>query len=236
MPSCLGHSVTLAQLLLPLRKDTVLTAWSNPGHLPTMMVVTALVLCTAVTLCASTVLLSEEQLAAPVNNASLIAQINADPRSTWVASASQRFAQSKLADAVALCGAWTHTSHPDGRTPPNLPVKQPSFETAVLPKDFDPREAWPWCPSISHVRDQTDCGACWAFGSTQAFNDRHCIKTNDTALLSPQDTASCCSGSSCLYSNGCVGGWCVLSMQRRSPWLAGLSSARAGLAPHGYGS
>merc|ERR1712072_1669745 len=44
-----------------------------------------------------------------------------------------------------------------------------------------------------HVRDQSNRGSCWAFGSTEAFNDRYCIKTGDaTTLFSPEDTVSCC--------------------------------------------
>eukprot|EP00297_Palpitomonas_bilix_P011902 CAMPEP_0113871186 /NCGR_PEP_ID=MMETSP0780_2-20120614/2503_1 /TAXON_ID=652834 /ORGANISM="Palpitomonas bilix" /LENGTH=331 /DNA_ID=CAMNT_0000856549 /DNA_START=93 /DNA_END=1088 /DNA_ORIENTATION=+ /assembly_acc=CAM_ASM_000599 len=85
-----------------------------------------------------------------------------------------------------------------------LPVVEAAFDGSI-PESFDVRENWPECASVTgFVRDQADCGSCWAFGSTEAFNDRLCIASGGqfTTLLSPQDTASCCS--SCGY--GCDGG------------------------------
>lgn len=50
-------------------------------------------------------------------------------------------------------------------------------------------------------------GSCWAFATTEALNDRMCIKGKlSTTLLSPTDTAACCSGMACGFSNGCNGG------------------------------
>jgi len=78
----------------------------------------------------------------------------------------------------------------------------------TIPESFDVRTNWPECAAITgRVRDQSNCGSCWAFGSTEAFNDRHCIATGDaTTVFSAQDTNSCCSGIHCKFSNGCNGG------------------------------
>ena len=54
--------------------------------------------------------------------------------------------------------------------------------------------------------------SCWAFGSTEAFNDRLCISNvtspTDTflQLMSVEDTTACRSGVNCGFSNGCNGG------------------------------
>jgi len=78
----------------------------------------------------------------------------------------------------------------------------------TIPESFDVRTNWPECAAITgHVRDQSSCGSCWAFGTTTAFNDRYCIKHGDAAtLFSPEHTNSCCSGSNCGGSAGCQGG------------------------------
>merc|ERR1719443_1114261 len=67
---------------------------------------------------------------------------------------------------------------------------------------FDAREEWPQCASvIGRIRDQSDCGACWAFGTTEAFNDRYCIATGDSkTIFSPWDTLTNAGGF------GCAGG------------------------------
>ena len=50
-----------------------------------------------------------------------------------------------------------------------------SIELSDLPKNFDSREKWPECKSISLIRDQSSCGSCWAFGAAEAMSDRVCI-------------------------------------------------------------
>ena len=74
------------------------------------------------------------------------------------------------------------------------------------PASFDVRTAFPECASISgNIRDQSSCGSCWAFGATEAFNDRHCIATGNKVKLSVEDTTANCGLLQC-FSMGCGGG------------------------------
>jgi len=85
---------------------------------------------------------------------------------------------------------------------------------ANLPTNFDAREQWPECADvINFVRDQSDCGSCWAHGTTEALNDRKCIASGGAfkTLLSVADTTACCNGTQCM-SFGCNGG------QVATPW------------------
>lgn len=100
-----------------------------------------------------------------------------------------------------------------------LPKSTLQVEDADIPEQFDAREAWPHCANIiGHIRDQSKCGSCWAFATTEAFNDRYCIATGDNGtIFSPWDTGSCAPGNKCaggtpatawqwFVSNGVVSG------------------------------
>jgi len=88
---------------------------------------------------------------------------------------------------------------------------------------FDAREEWPHCASvIGKIRDQSDCGACWAFGTTTAMNDRLCIATgNSDIILSPWDTLTNA------QKNGCGGG----NPDQAWQWLASVGVVTGGDEP-----
>jgi cathepsin B len=67
------------------------------------------------------------------------------------------------------------------------------------PASFDARTQWG--SKIHPIRDQGQCGSCWAFGATEALSDRFAIKGIDV-ILSPQDMVSCDRSDS-----GCNGGY-----------------------------
>jgi cathepsin B len=98
-------------------------------------------------------------------------------------------------------------SHKD-YIPPELVRTHFKYGDGDIPTSFDARTAWPQCSAVTgRIRDQSNCGSCWAFGSTEAFNDRYCLKTGDPSIImSPEDTMACCTGFVCSFSMGCNGG------------------------------
>jgi len=70
-----------------------------------------------------------------------------------------------------------------------------------LPISFDWRRKNPRC--VGSIRDQSVCGSCWAFATTESTQDRTCIATNGKANFNytPQDILECN-----LYDAGCDGG------------------------------
>merc|ERR1719440_2171730 len=87
-----------------------------------------------------------------------------------------------------------------------LPYKAQEKLVEQLPEEFDwrtdPRAAN--CASLKEVRDQANCGSCWAFGSVEAMTDRRCIASGgkDQTHLSAEDVTSC----DHLGDMGCNGG------------------------------
>jgi cathepsin B len=78
----------------------------------------------------------------------------------------------------------------------------PKIEVTATPTNFDARTQW---ASLIHpVRDQQQCGSCWAFGASEALSDRFAIasKGKTIAVLSPEDLVSCDS-----TDYGCQGGY-----------------------------
>ena len=127
-------------------------------------------------------------------------------KTTWKAAVSPKFANATVADVKKLLG--TIMPGEEGYQAPEQEKTVFSTPNSAVPETFDVRTAWPECAAITgRVRDQSSCGSCWAFGSTEAFNDRRCIKTGDAVtVLSAEDTLACCSGFHCMGSMGCNGG------------------------------
>lgn len=142
-----------------------------------------------------------------INHDKIISIVN-NSNSSWVAGKNDKFKNMTIGQIKNMMGTvvdkeWTF----------KLPVKRYNFRTE-LPESFDSRKQWPNCASvIGHIRDQANCGSCWAHGTTEAFNDRMCITSNGSfkTLLSVADTTACCNFLNC-FSMGCNGG------QIGSPW------------------
>jgi cathepsin B len=72
-----------------------------------------------------------------------------------------------------------------------------------LPDAFDSEANWPECAKvIGDIRDQSNCGCCWAFGAASAASDRLCIATNGTVAV-PLSAEDVCFNAE---TNGCGGG------------------------------
>lgn len=93
---------------------------------------------------------------------------------------------------LAKCGTYIV---PSNKQYPGSPVRE-------VPQNFDSRTQWP--NAIHAIRDQQQCGACWAFGATESFSDRIAINSDGkvNVVLSPEDLVSCDT-----TDYGCNGGY-----------------------------
>lgn len=123
---------------------------------------------------------------------------------TWKASLNSRFHDEVVGEAQSFRGCAIKR-RPSG-SEPTLRVRtyRGMLGNEGVPESFDARDQWKQCPTIAEVRDQSNCGSCWAFGATEAISDRICIASGgqEAPHISADDLLSCCS--SCGF--GCEGG------------------------------
>lgn len=109
----------------------------------------------------------EEYYIAPLSK-SMIHFINEKANTTWKAGSS-KFDNWSLASVKRLMGVpLNHMQHVTS----DLPVVEHVAEN--IPDEFDCRENWPDCPTLKEIRDQGNCGSCWAISAVEAMSDRYC--------------------------------------------------------------
>ncbi|CDW55317.1 Peptidase C1 domain containing protein [Trichuris trichiura] len=83
-------------------------------------------------------------------------------------------------------------------------MRSTTEEYGPIPEVFDARQKWPECDSIGQIRDQSNCGSCWATAAAESISDRICIATKgkQKPTISTADLLACC-GSDCGW--GCEG-------------------------------
>ena len=64
-------------------------------------------------------------------------------------------------------------------------------DVSALPDNFDARVTWP--KFVHPIRDQGQCGSCWAHAASETFSDKLAIATNGTSneIFSVQELVSC---------------------------------------------
>jgi len=130
---------------------------------------------------------------------SIIDHVNSQNGVAWTAGHNHYFDGKSMDEIKRLMGAL--------EAPKELKLPEKDITPANdINGDFDSRTAWPNCESIKEVRDQSNCGSCWAFGAAEAMSDRICIASGQKlqTRISTQNLLSCC-GFSC--GNGCNGGY-----------------------------
>ncbi|KAK5967862.1 Gut specific cysteine proteinase [Trichostrongylus colubriformis] len=85
------------------------------------------------------------------------------------------------------------------------PVENEEDSGKDIPESFDGREVWKNCSSLFNIRDQSNCGSCWAVSSSAAMSDRTCIASKGVKQveISAEDIMTCCTD----CGDGCDGGW-----------------------------
>ncbi|XP_055344479.1 cathepsin B-like cysteine proteinase 5 [Paramacrobiotus metropolitanus] len=107
------------------------------------------------------------------------------------------FANAKPGKVITPRGGHVPLSKHEQKKQPKFQIHHKHRAPATLPKSFDARKKWPQCKSILDIRDQGQCGTCWAVSSASVLSDRLCIaeltagKTPSQIYVSALDLATC---------------------------------------------
>jgi len=95
---------------------------------------------------------------------------------------------------------WTHEEYKKLLGYKAKGARKPAkkLEAGGLPAAVDWREKG----AVNPVKNQGQCGSCWAFSATCAVEGAHAIKTGNLISLSEQQVVDCDT-----TSYGCNGGW-----------------------------
>ena len=95
----------------------------------------------------------------------MIYHINEVVRPSWKAGVS-KFKGWSMTSIKRLMGVLNV-----GKITEYLAVKEHD-DAGDIPDEFDSRVQWPNCPTIKEIRDQGNCGSCWAISAVEAMSDR----------------------------------------------------------------
>mmetsp|Transcript_107917 Transcript_107917/g.305094 ORF Transcript_107917/g.305094 Transcript_107917/m.305094 type:complete len:361 (+) Transcript_107917:95-1177(+) len=133
------------------------------------------------------------------DRAAMIETIRSTPGVLWTAGPNPRFAHEPVGASKPLAGVTPAAMAARARAAALLK----GGAAVEIPESFDSAEHWPACAKvIDDIRDQSNCGCCWAFAAASAASDRLCIATNASfeVPLSAEDVCFCGS------MDGCNGG------------------------------
>jgi len=142
----------------------------------------------------------------------MIREIENTPGVLWKAAPHPRFASEAPGASKSLCGVNGDQKSIIKDLVQRGEIVETQLGAAEIPDSFDSAENWPQCAKIiGDIRDQSNCGCCWAFAGAEAASDRMCISTNASIMI-PLSAQDVCFNGGGFMSMGCNGG------QISSPW------------------
>jgi len=161
-----------------------------------------------------------------------IEEIHNTPGVLWKAAAHPRFASQAPGASSDMMGVKGDQKQAvaDLMAKGEIVYDASANSNSMIPDSFDSAQQWPHCEKIiNDIRDQSNCGCCWAFAGAEAASDRMCIATNGTKMV-PLSAQDICFNGGGLMSHGCSGGqigapWSYL---KKGSWFGGKGAVSGG--------
>lgn len=133
-----------------------------------------------------------------------IKEIQSTPGVLWRAKAHARFQDQAPGASKTLNGVKGDWKEAIEEAAARGEIVRALFSSDTdVPDDFDSATNWPQCAKIiSDIRDQSNCGCCWAFAGAEAASARMCIASN-ASIQVPLSAQDVCFNAE---SDGCKGG------------------------------
>jgi C1A family cysteine protease len=100
------------------------------------------------------------------------------------------------------------TANLQGWAAQNFTVAKPSTKAAPTKFDWSSKTATPRGAATTPVKDQQQCGSCWAFSATESMESQWFLGGKPMVTLGPQQLVDCDP-----QSQGCNGGWTYWAFQ-----------------------
>jgi cathepsin B len=119
----------------------------------------------------------------------MVYYINEKTNTTWKAGPT-KFNEWSMKSIKQLLGVPLDSIH---TITDKLPIVHYD-DVSDLPESFDQRDNWPNCPTLKEIREQGNCGSCWAISAVETMSDRICIESqaNVNKHFSTEDLVACC--------------------------------------------
>jgi len=103
-------------------------------------------------------------------------------------------------------GDWTHAEFLAKMVSAKQPMKPATSTTFLRPSNFKAPASVDWRTQgyVTPVKDQGQCGSCWAFSAIASLEGQNFKKTGTLVSLSEQNLVDC---SGKFGNQGCNGGW-----------------------------
>ena len=166
-----------------------------------------------------------------VTNMKRVYAVNTNPNLGWWASANKFFHlnYSQFSSQYLMKPSQVSSTASSSSSVTTMPTSTPASGTVN----------WITAGMVTPVRDQQQCGSCWAFAATDAIESMYLIQggaggaTANNLNLSPQQLVSCCnSANGCPISSGCDGG----STDEAINYVARFNQTTANLYPYTAGA